>query len=122
MAVAPHPYPPRDQKPQTLENGYVDRRLENVNDDGSGESEDDSDLSEIDEQPYSEDACVAVACDDGCVRLYMVSDLDDFIYHRSLPRVSGETFRPLGLLYEVVSTSCEPLELSLTILFSQAGF
>jgi len=32
---------------------------------------------------------LAVACDDGCVRVYYVSDIDGLTYYRSFPRVSG---------------------------------
>lgn len=32
---------------------------------------------------------LAVACDDGCVRLYNATELDELTYIRSFPRVSG---------------------------------
>lgn len=32
---------------------------------------------------------LAIACDDGCIRIYNVSDLDGLTYIRSFPRVSG---------------------------------
>ncbi|XP_042384096.1 WD repeat-containing protein PCN-like isoform X1 [Zingiber officinale] len=32
---------------------------------------------------------LVLACDDGCIRMYKISDKDGFIYSRSFPRVSG---------------------------------
>lgn len=34
---------------------------------------------------------LVLACDDGCIRMYKISDKDGFIYSRSFPRVSGQT-------------------------------
>ncbi|WZZ10514.1 hypothetical protein YC2023_096435 [Brassica napus] len=56
--------------------------------DEEGESgvEDGSEFDELEEKP---DRRLAVACDDGCVRMYYVSDSEKLTYYRSLPRVSG---------------------------------
>lgn len=88
MAVSP--YNDKEPKPQKIENGYVDERLDNGIDDDDGEVEDDSESVEFHGASYEEDVCVALGCDDGCVRLYTFSDLEDLIYKKSLPRVSGE--------------------------------
>ncbi|KAI4375064.1 hypothetical protein MLD38_012976 [Melastoma candidum] len=92
MAVAPQNdrHTTKEHRWPLLENGNSNGRLGDVidddDDDDSAETDDDHHLHE---PPYKEDACVAVACDDGSVRLYMVTDSDDFVYHRSLPRVGG---------------------------------
>lgn len=59
-------------------------------DDDSSDSEDDDDSVELCEEPVIENTRVAVACDDGCVRIYSISDSEQLIYNKSLPRVSGE--------------------------------
>ncbi|KAL3514428.1 hypothetical protein ACH5RR_027145 [Cinchona calisaya] len=82
----------QDSGPQ--ENGHANHMINGVNDEGSSESEednDDDDSIELHEQSASEDTCLAVACDDGCVRIYTVSSTDRLTYSRSLPRVSGRT-------------------------------
>ncbi|KAJ9560489.1 hypothetical protein OSB04_005649 [Centaurea solstitialis] len=62
-----------------------------VGDDGevTSESEVEIDSLELYEEPCSDTASIAIACDDGCVRIYNVSDSDEFTYHKSLPRVTG---------------------------------
>lgn len=87
LAVAPsmNQHPITDPKLQ-LGNG----KLENGVGDDSSDDEDDSDSSELQEESAPENACVALACDDGCVRLYTVSQSDILTYSKSLPRVSGE--------------------------------
>ncbi|KAI3409043.1 WD_REPEATS_REGION domain-containing protein [Psidium guajava] len=87
MAVSP--YNDKEPKPQKIENGYVDERLDNGIDDDDGEVEDDSESVELHDPSYMEDVCLALGCDDGCVRLYTFSDLEDLVYKKSLPRVSG---------------------------------
>lgn len=87
MAVSP--YDDKEPKPQKMENGYVDERLDNGMDDDDGEVEDDSESVELHAAPYTEDVCIALGCDDGCVRLYTFSELEDLVYKKSLPRVSG---------------------------------
>ncbi|GMH16469.1 hypothetical protein Nepgr_018310 [Nepenthes gracilis] len=71
-------------------NGDVIDRYSDDNDSSSSESDDDNNESvELHEQALVENPCVAAACDDGCVRLYTVSDSDELMYNKSLPRVSG---------------------------------
>lgn len=76
------------------ENGHANHMINGVDDDRSSDSEeddDDDDFSVDHEQPVSENTRLAVACDDGCVRIYTVSSTDRLTYSRSLPRVSGRT-------------------------------
>lgn len=56
----------------------------------SSESEEDSDSPDPPKQSVLEYQQVAIGCDDGCVRIYAISGKDEFIYTKSLPRVSGE--------------------------------
>lgn len=74
-----------------IKNGYSSENGEE-----SGSEEDGSDSDEFHEQSDGSDTdrLLAAACDDGCVRLYRISDLDKLTYYRSLPRVSGETSSP----------------------------
>ncbi|KAI9201195.1 hypothetical protein LWI28_019972 [Acer negundo] len=101
MAVAPsnHPLICADPKPHHIGNGYLNDKS-NDNDDhetsesesgseSESESESDTDCDEPHAQSVVDDTPVAVACDDGCVRIYRISDSDELIYHKSLPRVSG---------------------------------
>ena len=87
MAVAPCGNAPSraDNGPKQLGNGYLD---DHENDSGSG-SEDDSDSDELHQHPVVEDPRLALACDDGCVRMYSILE-DELVYIKSLPRVSGE--------------------------------
>ena len=62
-----------------IENGYSE----------TSESEDESDSDELHGQSVVENPRVALACDDGCLRIYTVL-ADEFVYTKSLPRVSGE--------------------------------
>ncbi|ONK79691.1 uncharacterized protein A4U43_C01F9060 [Asparagus officinalis] len=56
----------------------------------SGCTDDDYDLDESHTAYIGKnDQRVAVACDDGCVRLYYMSDTNGLTYYRSFPRVSG---------------------------------
>lgn len=70
-------------------NGYLNDKSNDSDDHETSESENDSDSDELHEQSVVEDRRVALACDDGCVRIYRITDSDELIYHRSLPRVSG---------------------------------
>lgn len=84
--MATHPLSNRKQAVAYLENGHASG-------DGDGDvtsdSEVEADSLELYEEPFSGNACIAIACDDGCVRLYDISDPDQVTYHKSLPRVSG---------------------------------
>ncbi|KAJ4879834.1 transducin family protein / WD-40 repeat family protein [Raphanus sativus] len=83
MAVAP----PSAAEPEgTVKNGYLSEK----SDDDEGESGVEDDDSEFEEKSEEvRDRRLAVACDDGCVRMYYVSESDKLTYFRSLPRVSG---------------------------------
>lgn len=91
MAVAPLSDIPVNSadRSQHRGNGYLSNGNNNGDNSESSESEDDSDPDEVHEKPFVEDPRVAVACDDGCVRIYTVPDSDELIYSKSLPRVSG---------------------------------
>ncbi|KAL1534224.1 WD repeat-containing protein PCN-like [Salvia divinorum] len=65
-----------------------------VDDVETSESEDedyDKSVALVHEQNDTESTRLAIACDDGCVRIYCVSDAEELIYNRTLPRVSGRT-------------------------------
>ncbi|KAL5844677.1 hypothetical protein ACOSQ3_010733 [Xanthoceras sorbifolium] len=80
-----------DLKSQHIGNGYLNDKSNDSDDHetSESESESDTDSDELQVQSVVEDTRVAVACDDGCVRIYRVSDSEELIYHKSLPRVSG---------------------------------
>lgn len=94
MAVAPTIVPSIDAKgkAQRIENGCTSEKSDVEEESGS---ECGSDSDEFHEQSEATDRLLAVACDDGCVRLYCISDFNKLTYYRSLPRVSGETSSPL---------------------------
>jgi len=79
---------------QSNGNGVVIDRHNDENGSASSESDEDDDSAELYEQSLVENSHIAVACDDGCVRLYTISDADGLTYHKSLPRVSGEDTGP----------------------------
>jgi U3 small nucleolar RNA-associated protein 4 len=89
MAAGPIISLPRHTKDDTLliENGHANDKIGDDDDPETSESEDDSDLVELLEQPTSENTRVALACDDGCVRIYSISD--KLTYVKSLTRVGG---------------------------------
>ncbi|XP_058191471.1 WD repeat-containing protein PCN-like [Rhododendron vialii] len=91
MAAAPIISSPHHTKDDTLliENGHANDKIGDDDYPETSESEDDSDLVELHGQPTSENRLVALACDDGCVRIYSISDSDKLIYVKSLTRVSG---------------------------------
>lgn len=102
MAVAPLS---TVEPEMTVKNGYLSEKSD---DEGESGVEDDSEFEEKPEEVR--DRRLAVACDDGCVRIYYVSESDKLTYFRSLPRVSGETFFFL-LLYIIVLYCCVCLEI-----------
>ncbi|XP_008778520.1 WD repeat-containing protein PCN-like isoform X1 [Phoenix dactylifera] len=72
-----------------IANGYESHGAHS--DSESGQSDDDDDDSD---EPHSAAIAsnyqrLAVACDDGCIRLYNAFDTDGLTYIRSFPRVSG---------------------------------
>ncbi|KAL2583658.1 hypothetical protein AAZV13_14G084500 [Glycine max] len=55
----------------------------------SSESDDDSDSPGSPELSVGEYPRVAIALDNGCVKIYDISDTDEFIHVKSMPRVKG---------------------------------
>ncbi|KAM7278274.1 hypothetical protein ACFE04_005408 [Oxalis oulophora] len=87
MAVAPTYNPHAIAEPShRFGNGLSNGELTDASDNESDSYESDSD--EVHDQS-PEDTRVALACDDGCVRLYKISDIDEVIHDKMLPRVSG---------------------------------
>ncbi|KAL8126986.1 WD repeat-containing protein PCN-like [Apium graveolens] len=83
-----------DKKEDTefLENGDVKNRISGSSsddDEKSGSESEDDDQVELCEGSVIDKTSVAIACDDGCVRIYTISDSNELVYNRSLPRVSG---------------------------------
>lgn len=78
-----------------LENGSASHMCNggagSSSDEDNSETDSEDDSLELHEEVTSQNTRLAVACDDGCVRIYNVSGPDKLTYHRSLPRVSGET-------------------------------
>ncbi|KAG4180200.1 hypothetical protein ERO13_A10G151900v2 [Gossypium hirsutum] len=93
MAVAPINRLPthEETRSQNFGNGYLNDKYEcnDTDDDENCESGDVSDSEQVYQKLVMEDRRVAIACDDGAVRMYTISDLDKLIYQKSLPRVSG---------------------------------
>ncbi|XP_019090308.1 PREDICTED: U3 small nucleolar RNA-associated protein 4 isoform X3 [Camelina sativa] len=92
MALAPVNLPSVDVegKAKEIENGYSSEKSNDEEESGGSEEDDDSDSDEFHELVSEDtDRLLAAACDDGCVRLYRISDFDKLTYYRSLPRVSG---------------------------------
>ncbi|KAI4316603.1 hypothetical protein L6164_024569 [Bauhinia variegata] len=78
-----------EQKPEPSGNGYLDHKFNDLGEHESSESDDeDSDSYDLDKQSV-ECPHVAIGYDDGCVRIYGITDSDEFVYFKSLPRVSG---------------------------------
>ncbi|OIW20872.1 hypothetical protein TanjilG_24950 [Lupinus angustifolius] len=70
-------------------NGFVSK-VDNSNEhDENSESDEDSDSPDTIKQTVIEYPRVAIGYDDGCVRIYAISNTDDFMYVKSLPRVKG---------------------------------
>ncbi|CAK8569434.1 unnamed protein product [Lathyrus sativus] len=72
-----------------IENGFSKRFLNGFDEHEDSESDEDSDSPEVLKQSILEGPRVAVGFDDGCVRIYTISDSNEFIYLKSLTRVSG---------------------------------
>ncbi|KAK8366118.1 hypothetical protein V6Z12_A02G101500 [Gossypium hirsutum] len=93
MAVAPIIKLPAPVEPSCWHsgNGFLNDKYEyNDSDDAENyQSDDASDSEQVHQKLVTDDRRVAIACDDGAVRIYTISNLDKFIYHKSLPRVSG---------------------------------
>ncbi|KAK4742663.1 hypothetical protein SAY87_000664 [Trapa incisa] len=78
-----------EHKMGQTENDNADENLDNGSGDVTSESEDDSDTVELHEKIVIENELLAFGCDDGCVRIYSISEALELIYNKSLPRVSG---------------------------------
>ncbi|GFP84089.1 cirhin [Phtheirospermum japonicum] len=65
--------------------------IDEVEDSDSDNDYEHRDAVEFHEDNNTENTRLAVACDDGCVRIYCVSDSEKLTYNRMLPRVSGRT-------------------------------
>lgn len=93
MAVEPCSNSELNQKQSSkhFENGLINHRDSESSDSESSESEDDDDSVELHEDHASDSSRIAFACDDGCVRIYIVNDDENLTYKRSLPRVNGRT-------------------------------
>ncbi|KAI3806646.1 hypothetical protein L1987_22558 [Smallanthus sonchifolius] len=90
MAAHPSSRKQFNSKPDlaSIENGHAaDKTIGDG--DVTSESEVEADSRELYEEPVTENASIAIACDDGCVRIYNISISDGFTYHKSLPRVGG---------------------------------
>ncbi|XP_020548323.1 U3 small nucleolar RNA-associated protein 4 isoform X2 [Sesamum indicum] len=83
------------QEIKSYENGHANPSLTSgVNEGENSESEDednDKNAVEILDHNDAKNTRLALACDDGCVRIYGVSDAEKLTYIRTLPRVSGRT-------------------------------
>ncbi|KAI3865140.1 hypothetical protein MKX03_029227 [Papaver bracteatum] len=79
---------PTQNDTQRAVNGHATNTGTSLSDDDTTESDDD-DIDAIELYQMIEDPRLAIGCDDGCVRIYVVSDSDLLTYNRTLPRVSG---------------------------------
>lgn len=96
MAVAPPSTEAEGKKAELIQNGHLSEKSGDEEESGV---EDDSELDEVDEKSEAWDRHLAAACDDGCVRIYYISEPGTLTYYRSLPRVSGElSLLPLASL------------------------
>lgn len=127
MAATPYNRLQSDDKREDsefLENGDAKNRIsgrssDDDDDEKTGSESEDDDEVELSEEPVTDDTSVAIACDDGCVRIYTISESDELVYNRSLPRVSGEI--AFFLVESLFGTSCFcriNLLIQLVILFS----
>ena len=81
------------RKGERMGNGFHD-----FDEHESSESDDDSDSPGSPELSVGEYPRVAIALDNGCVKIYDISDTDEFIHVKSMPRVKGEVFLKLFVL------------------------
>jgi len=87
IALAPISIEAESKEAKLIQNGYLSEKSDDEEESGV---EDDSELDELDEKVEALDRHLAAACDDGCVRIYYISESDKLTYYRSLPRVTGE--------------------------------
>ncbi|KAJ1385618.1 WD40/YVTN repeat-like-containing domain superfamily [Sesbania bispinosa] len=69
-------------------NGYVSK-FHGSDEHEDNESDENSDSADPLKHSATEYPRVAIGFDDGCMRIYDISDADEFIYVKSLPRVKG---------------------------------
>ncbi|KAL4372386.1 hypothetical protein S245_021936 [Arachis hypogaea] len=69
-------------------NGYASK-IQESDEQESSDSDEDNDSPDAGKQSVLESPRVAIGYDDGSVRIYAVSDEDEFLYVKSLPRVKG---------------------------------
>lgn len=85
--------PNMKQEMKSYENGHDNSSIiSGVDEVDSSESEDedaDKGAVQIHEENDADSTRLAIACDDGCVRIYTATDAEKLIYNRTLPRVSG---------------------------------
>lgn len=82
------------QEMKSYENGHTSPSIASDVEEENSESEDDDDnihAVQSHDQDDADSTRLAIACDDGCVRIYSVSDAEKLIYNRTLPRVSGRS-------------------------------
>ena len=96
MALAPsnNDIKSTETKPDNTGNGFFSHDLNDYDEHEISESEDDSESPDAANNSINGLPRVAIGCDDGCVRIYGISDFDELIYVKSLPRVSGEISSP----------------------------
>jgi hypothetical protein len=77
---------------KTMSNGVLQSTNSNKEEEGSSDSEDVSISGSDDEkQTENREQQVALACEDGCVRIFAVADRQlGMLYRQSLPRIKGE--------------------------------
>ncbi|KAL2529513.1 Transducin family protein/WD-40 repeat family protein [Forsythia ovata] len=97
MAAEPYDDPQLNikQEIRPFANSHASPRTDGGTDsEENSESEEDADEDgpvELHENHATDNTRIATACDDGCVRIYCVSDSEKLVYKRKLPRVSGRT-------------------------------
>ncbi|KAL1315512.1 WD repeat-containing protein PCN isoform X1 [Arachis hypogaea] len=69
-------------------NGYASK-IQESDEQESSDSDEDNDSPDAGKQSVLESPRVAIGYDDGSVRIYAISDEDEFLYVKSLPRVKG---------------------------------
>ena len=84
---------------QHVGNGYLNDKSNDAEDEASETSEnEDDDSVELHEVSVVENPHLAMGCDDGCVRVYIITNSDELTYNKSFPRVSGEISTPSSQL------------------------
>ncbi|KAK4428676.1 WD repeat-containing protein PCN [Sesamum alatum] len=84
------------QEPKLYDNGHASPSsssgIDEVENSGSdNDNDNNTNAVELHEDNDTENTRLAMACDDGCVRIYCISEFEKLTYKRTLPRVSGRT-------------------------------